>query len=93
MKVCMRLWCIRKHTTKKLHRHHLKGKKTNFKWRVDTPDRLGIAGVNKIGLGCLAVFHRIRTDALYAGFHLDYLEKKFGKQVFPCPFPNQTIRG
>ena len=33
--------------------HHLKGKKSNFEWRLATPDRLGKAGVHKIGLGCL----------------------------------------
>ena len=34
-------------------KHHLKGKKTNFNWRLNTADRLGRAGINKIGLGCL----------------------------------------
>ena len=69
-------------------RHHLKGKKTNFEWRVDTPDRLGMAGVNKIGLGCLAgLTQEWRTDALYAGFHLDYLEKKYWKTSFSMSFP------
>jgi 2-iminoacetate synthase len=28
-------------------RHHLKGKKSNFEWRLATPDRLGKAGVHK----------------------------------------------
>ncbi len=33
--------------------HHLKGKKQDFFWRLDTPDRLGAAGIDKIGLGAL----------------------------------------
>lgn len=34
-------------------RHHLKGKKQDFFWRLETPDRLGRAGIDKIGLGAL----------------------------------------
>ncbi|SQB36537.1 thiamine biosynthesis protein [Citrobacter koseri] len=33
--------------------HHLKGKKQDFFWRLETPDRLGRAGIDKIGLGAL----------------------------------------
>ncbi|MBN6345286.1 2-iminoacetate synthase ThiH, partial [Escherichia coli] len=33
--------------------HHLKGKKQDFHWRLQTPDRLGQAGIDKIGLGAL----------------------------------------
>ena len=34
-------------------RHHLKGKKQDFFFRLETPDRLGRAGIDKIGLGAL----------------------------------------
>ncbi len=33
--------------------YHPAGKKKDYNWRIDTPDRLGIAGVHKIGLGAL----------------------------------------
>jgi 2-iminoacetate synthase len=69
-------------------RHHLKGKKTNFDWRLNTADRLGKAGVKKIGLGCLFGLTRDwRTDALFAGIHLDYLEKKFWQTSYSMSFP------
>ena len=69
-------------------RHHLKGKKKNFQWRLDTADRLGNSGVNKIGLGCLfGLTKDWRTDALFAGLHLDYLEKKYWKTSFSMSFP------
>ena len=69
-------------------KHHLKGKKTNVRWRLNTPDRLGNAGVNKIGLGCLfGLTQDWRTDALYAGIHLDYLEKKYWKTSYSMSFP------
>lgn len=68
--------------------HHSKGKKTNFKWRLDTADRLGLAGVNKIGLGCLfGLTKEWRTDALYAGMHLAYLEQKYWKTSYSMSFP------
>ncbi len=74
--------------TKSYARHHLKGKKTNFDWRLNTADRLGRAGVNKIGLGCLfGLTEDWRTDALFAGIHLDYLEKKYWRTSYSMSFP------
>jgi len=73
---------------KSYSRHHLKGKKSNFDWRLDTADRLGKAEVNKIGLGCLfGLTQDWRTDAFYAGIHLDYLEKKYWKTSYSMSFP------
>lgn len=69
-------------------KHHLKGKKTNFNWRLDTADRLGEVGVNKIGLGCLfGLTKDWRTDAFFAGIHLSYLEKKYWKTSYSMSFP------
>src|SRR5690606_27467566 len=31
--------------------YHPKGKKSNFNFRLETPDRIGSAGIHKIGLG------------------------------------------
>ena len=69
-------------------RHHIKGKKTNFEWRLDTADRLGQAGVNKIGLGCLfGLTEDWRVDAFYAGMHLDYLERRYWQTSYSMSFP------
>jgi 2-iminoacetate synthase len=69
-------------------KHHLKGKKTNFNWRLETADRLGRAGINKIGLGCLyGLTENWRTDSFFAGLHLDYLEKKYWQTSFSMSFP------
>jgi 2-iminoacetate synthase len=32
-------------------RHHLRGNKQDIAWRLATPDRLGRAGIDKIGWG------------------------------------------
>ncbi len=67
--------------------HHPKGKKSNFEYRLETPDRLGHAGVYKIGLGILIGLEDWRTDSLFTAMHLNYLEKKFWKTKYSISFP------
>lgn len=68
-------------------KHHPKGKKSNFLYRLDTPDRLGKAGVHKIGLGALFGLEDWRTDSFYSALHLDYLEKTYWKSKYSLSFP------
>jgi 2-iminoacetate synthase len=67
--------------------HHPKGKKSNFEYRLDTPDRLGKAGIHKIGLGVLIGLEDWRTDSFFNALHLDYLEKKYWKTKYSVSFP------
>lgn len=67
--------------------HHPKGKKSNFNYRLDTPDRLGRAGIHKIGLGTLIGLEDWRTDAFFTALHLDYLERKYWKTKYTISFP------
>ena len=39
--------------------HHLRGNKSNFNYRLDAPDRIGQAGIHKIGLGVLLGLGRL----------------------------------
>lgn len=68
-------------------KHHPKGKKSNFLYRLDTPDRLGKAGIHKIGLGALFGLEDWRTDSFYSALHLDYLEKTYWKSKYSLSFP------
>ena len=68
-------------------KHHPKGKKSNFNYRLETPDRLGRAGVHKIGLGALFGLEDWRTDCLYTAMHLGYLERKYWKTKYSISFP------
>lgn len=68
-------------------KHHPKGKKSNFYYRLDTPDRLGKAGIHKIGLGVLIGLEDWRTDSFFTVLHLDYLEKKYWKTKYSVSFP------
>lgn len=67
--------------------HHPKGKKSNFDYRLETPDRLGRAGVHKIGLGVLFGLEDWRTDTFFCAAHLDYLEKTYWKTRYAVSFP------
>ncbi len=67
--------------------HHLKGPKSNMAYRLETPDRLGRAGVKKIGLGALYGLSDWRADAWFTGLHLSYLEKIFWRTRYSLSFP------
>ncbi|MGZ4048354.1 MAG: 2-iminoacetate synthase ThiH [Bacteroidia bacterium] len=67
--------------------HHPKGKKSNFNYRLETPDRLGKADVHKIGLGTLIGLEDWRTDSFFTALHLTYLEKKYWRTKYSVSFP------
>jgi len=67
--------------------HHPKGKKSNFRYRLETPDRIGLAGLYKIGLGVLLGLDDWRTDSAFTALHLQYLEKQYWKTRFSISFP------
>jgi 2-iminoacetate synthase len=68
-------------------RHHLRGPKSDMRYRLETPDRLGRAGVKKIGLGALYGLADWRADAWFTGLHLSYLEKHYWKTRYSLSFP------
>ena len=67
--------------------YHTKGKKSNFDYRLDTPDRLGNAGVHKIGLGVLIGLEDWRTDNFFTALHVNYLERNFWQTKYSISFP------
>jgi len=68
-------------------KHHPKGKKSNFEYRLETADRLGEAGIFKMGLGVLIGLEDWRTDSFFTALHLSYLEKKYWKSKYSLSFP------
>ena len=67
--------------------HHPKGKKSDFAWRLDAPDRIGAAGVHKIGLGALFGLEDWRTECFFTALHLQWLERKHWRSRFSVSFP------
>lgn len=68
-------------------KYHTKGKKSNFDFRLETPDRIGKAGIHKIGLGVLLGLEDWRTDSFFNALHLDYLQKNYWQTKYSVSFP------
>ena len=68
-------------------KYHTKGKKSNFQYRLETPDRIGSTGIHKIGLGTLLGLDDWRIDSFYCAMHLDYLQKKYWQTKYSVSFP------
>lgn len=68
-------------------RHHLRGKKQDFDWRLETPDRLGQAGVSKIGVGALLGLADWRTDSWFTLQHVRLLEQTYWRSRYSISFP------
>lgn len=68
-------------------KHHLKGKKRDFRWRLETPDRLGECGIDKIGLGSLIGLEDWRIDSTFTAMHLDYLRRRYWRSRYSLSFP------
>lgn len=67
--------------------YHPAGMKSNFEWRVNGFDRMGQAGVHKIGMGVLIGLEDWRTDVTMMARHLLYLRKKYWKTRYSVNFP------
>jgi len=68
-------------------RHHLKGPKMDMAYRLETPDRLGRAGVKKIGLGALYGLSDWRAESWFIGLHLRHMERSHWRTRYSISFP------
>lgn len=67
--------------------HHPRGRKSDFGWRLDAPDRVGEAGVHKVGLGALLGLEDWRTECFFTALHLGWLERRHWRTRFSVSFP------
>lgn len=67
--------------------YHPRGPKSDFKWRLNGYDRMGQAGVHKIGMGALIGLEDWRTEVTMMAYHLRYLEKTYWRTQFSVNFP------
>ncbi len=68
-------------------RYHPKGMKSHFEWRLNGYDRMGEAGVHKIGMGALLGLEDWRGDVVMMARHLRYLQKKYWRSRYSVNFP------
>lgn len=67
--------------------YHPKGRKSNFDYRLQTPDRIGQSQMHKIGLGVLLGLEDWRVDSFFNALHIDYLQKTYWKTKYSVSFP------
>ncbi|MDE5643360.1 MAG: 2-iminoacetate synthase ThiH [Muribaculaceae bacterium] len=67
--------------------YHPAGMKSNFEWRCDGFDRMGQAGVHKIGMGVLIGLEDWRTDVTMMARHLGYLRRRYWQTRYSVNFP------
>lgn len=67
--------------------YHPAGMKSKFEWRVNGFDRMGEAGLHKIGMGVLIGLEDWRTDVTMMALHLQYLRRRYWKTRYSVNFP------
>ncbi|MCM1336243.1 MAG: 2-iminoacetate synthase ThiH [Candidatus Amulumruptor caecigallinarius] len=68
-------------------KYHPHGMKSFYDWRLNGYDRMGRAGVHKIGMGVLIGLEDWRTDVTMMARHLRYLQKRYWRTRYSINFP------
>ena len=66
---------------------HPAGRKRDFQWRIETPERGGEAGFRRVGLGALLGLDNWRAEAFFLALHASYLLRKYWKSHITVSFP------
>lgn len=67
--------------------YHPHGMKSHYEWRLNGYDRMGEAGVHKIGLGVLLGLEQWQPDVVMMARHLRYLQKHYWRSRYSVNFP------
>lgn len=67
--------------------YHPRGMKSFYDWRLNGYDRMGRAGVHKIGMGVLIGLEDWRTDVTMMARHLRYLQQHYWRTRYSVNFP------
>lgn len=66
---------------------HLGGKKADMRFRMETPDRLGQAGIDKVGMGALLGLYDWKVDLCALAMHVLYMRDHYWKTSLSISFP------
>lgn len=66
---------------------HPAGPKSDYLYRLDTPERAAASGMRFIGLGALLGLTDYRIDTFYMCLHAEYLSKKYWRSLISSSFP------
>lgn len=68
-------------------KYHPRGMKSHYAWRLNGYDRMGEAGVHKIGMGVLIGLEDWRGDIMMMARHLRYLQQHYWRTRYSVNFP------
>ena len=66
---------------------HPSGRKQDYRFRLETPERGGEAGLRRIGIGFLLGLGNFRREGFFAGLHGRYLAHKYWRTLLTVSFP------
>jgi 2-iminoacetate synthase len=66
---------------------HPSGRKRDYRFRLETPERGGAAGLRRIGIGFLLGLGDFRSEAFFAGLHGRYLAHHYWRTLLSVSFP------
>jgi len=66
---------------------HPMGKKRDYRWRLETPDRGGEAGFRRLGIGALLGLDDWRVEGFFMGMHASHLLRTHWKSQVTVSFP------
>lgn len=73
--------------SKTYQKYHLRGIKKNMNYRLNGPDRGGIAGFRKIGIGALLGLSDPLGEMFFLGLHTSHLLKEYWKTSIQISLP------
>ena len=72
----------------KMYKHyHPKGMKSNYQYRLETPERLARAGIHRVGFGALIGLEDWRVEMVFMAMHLKYMTKNYWRTKYAVAFP------
>jgi 2-iminoacetate synthase len=67
--------------------YHIAGKKKDYRYRLETPERAATADIPHVTIGALLGLAPHKKEMFYLAHHLQYLINKFWKVQFSLSFP------
>jgi 2-iminoacetate synthase len=66
---------------------HPFGRKRDYRWRLETPERAGEAGLRKIGIGALLGLGNFYSETFFTGLHALFLARRYWRTQVTVSFP------
>lgn len=67
--------------------YHPAGRKRDYRWRLEGPERGGAAGLRRLGIGALLGLEDWRCEGFFMGLHARYLERHCWRSQVNLSFP------